>query len=253
MRLGAAASRNGEAFGQALVGEEAGDGLGESAFIAGRGEQGGFAVDHSFRDARALEAGDGQADGLGLAEIDGEAFGVAVGSDDAGDGEEGSAVHEVTDNGGRLRSKEGAVVEGLASLGAERVEERAVADDEQFGGGVASLDEGHGADEMRAAFLLHQAADEEDDGVEVAGAQRVGREEVEVDSDGDGAEFRVGDAAFESLAADVVRYADEEARAGAKFRFAAQVNAAGGVAAKGLIIHRRVVTVEGDDERHIEP
>ena len=62
----------------------------------------------------------------------------------------------------------------------------------------------------------------------------------------------LGHAALECLTADVIGDADEEASAGAEFRFAAEVDAAGRIAAECLVGHGGVVAVESDDEGDIE-
>jgi hypothetical protein len=235
MLFGAASSCGSEAPGEAGVGQDAGDGFGERAFIAGRNEQGGFVFDHGFGDAGAPEADDGQADGLGFAERDGEAFGVAAGGNDAGRDDEAGAIHEFSDYAGGLGSEEGAVAKGVTRQSAQRIEERTVTDDEKPGGGVTFFDFDHGANEVSAPFLFDKAADEQDDGVEIVGAEGVRRKEVEVDSDGKGAEFCFRHTALECLAADVVGDANEEAGAVAELGLTAEVGATGGVAVENLV------------------
>jgi hypothetical protein len=250
--FGAAAAGGGKAGGQGTVGEETGDGLGEGVVVGGRDEQGSLVFYYRFGDARSAEAGDGQTDGLGFAECDGKALAVAAGGNDARRGQQTGAVHEVADDAGGLRPEEGAVAKRVARQGAQRIEQWAVADDEERRGGVAGLDLHHGPDDVVAAFFFDQTSDEEDDGVTGAGVQRVGREEVEVNSDGEGAELAFRYATLEGLAADVFGDANKESGACAEFGFAAQKDAAGCVAAQGLIAAGGVVTVEGDDHRDVE-
>jgi len=250
--LGATASGCAEARGEIGIGEDGADILCEIGIVGGGGEQGGFAIGDGFGDARAVEGGDGQGHGLSFAEDNGQAFGVAAGCDDAGRGENGGAVHEVADDGGRLRSEEGAVAQSRAGLGAERIEQGSVTNDEEFGGGMTLGNDGHGAEQMGAAFFLDEAADEENDGVAGARVAGVGCEEVDVDADGEGAEFGCGKSAGEGVGADVFRDADEEVGAGEELIAAAEEDAAGGGVVQGFVGRGGVVAVESDDEREAE-
>jgi hypothetical protein len=151
-----------------------------------------------------------------------------------------------------LKSEKNALTKHGASLEPERIEQRAIAHDEELRGRVMLLDQGHGADEVRAAFFLDETPDEENDGIAGAGAERVGREEAEVDPNRERAQLRLGNAAFESLTANVVGDADEEAGATAQFGSSAEIDAPGRIAAKGLVGHGCVVAVERGHEGNIE-
>src|ERR1700733_7717208 len=135
--FGAATAGGGKAGGQGSVGEETGDGFGEGVVVGARDEQGSLVFFHGFGDAGSAKTGDGQTDGLGFAESNGEALAVATGGNDAGCGQQAGAVHEVADDAGRLRPEEGAVAKRVARQGAQRIEQWAVADDEERHGGVA--------------------------------------------------------------------------------------------------------------------
>src|ERR1039458_1036255 len=155
------------------IAENAGDGLGESAFVALRNEHGRFIGDDSFGDAGSVKSGDGQADGLRFAESNGEALGVAAGRHDAGHGKDAGAIHQIANDAGGLRSEKGAAAQPRPGLRAKRIEQRAITDDEQLCGGMTRLDLRHGADEVSAAFLFDEPADEENDGIEIARAQGI--------------------------------------------------------------------------------
>lgn len=157
-------------------------------------------------------------------------------------------MHEIADDGGWLCAEEGDIVGGGAGLSTERIEQGTLAHDEQFGGGMTALDEGHGADEARATFHFDEAANEQDDGVASAGAKRVGREEIEIDAGVEGAELVGGKAASEGAAAEMFGDADEEAGAGEELGAAAEEDAAGSGAAQDGVGRGDVVSVEGDDE-----
>ena len=250
--LGAAASGGGQRGGASGVAEDGGDAVSESGIVSGRGEERRFVVNDGFRDAGAAEGGDGQAQGQGFAEDDGQALGIAIGGDDAGSGEDRGAMHEVAHDGRGLGSEKGAAAQGSAGLSAERLQQGSVANDEESGGGVALLDEGHGADEMRAAFLLDETAGEEDDWVARGGTEGVGREEVKVDADGENAEFGGGKSASEGLSADVFGDAEEEAGAGEESMATAEEDAAGSGFAQSRRGGGDVVAMEGDEEGDAE-
>jgi len=163
--LGAAASGCAEARGEIGIGEDGADVFCEIGMVGVGGEQRGFVIDDSFRDAGAVEGGDGQGHSLRFAEDDGQSFGVAVGGDDAGRGENGSAMHEVADDGGRLGSEEGAVAQSGAGLGAEGIEEGSVTNDEELGSGMTLGNDRHGAEQVGAALFLDEAADKKNDGI----------------------------------------------------------------------------------------
>lgn len=246
------AAGGGQARGDIGVIEQNREAGGEGALVARGNQEGGAVLNDGFGNAGAAEGNDGETDSLRFAEDHGQALGVAIGSNDAGGSEYRSAMHEVADDGRRLRSEKGAAGEEGFSLFAQGIEERAIANNEERGGGVGPLDDGHGAEKMGAAFLFDEAADEEDDGIGGAGAERVRREEAEVNADAVDTEFGGRKPAVEGLLADVLGDAEEKAGVGEELGAAAQIDAAGGRAAEGGVVGGSVVAVQGDDERYAE-
>lgn len=252
MGFGAVPSGSAETRGEGGIAEDGADGGSEGAIVARRDEQRGMLVGDGLFDAGSAESDDGEGHGLSFADGHVEGFGDAAGGDDAGRGEEGSATHQVADDAGGLGAEEGDVAGSDAGLGAERIEQGAVAHDEQLCRGIGMLDKGHGADEVRAAFDFDQAADEEKDGVARAGGERVGREEIEIDAGVEGAELACREAANEGALTEMVGDADEEAGSGKEFGTPAKVDASGSGAAEDRVGGRDVVSVEGDDEGNAE-
>lgn len=252
MGFGATASGSAEARGERGVAEDGGDGVGEGGVVAFGDEQRRFLMGDSFFHAGSAKSDDGEGHGLSFADGHVEGFGNAVGSDDAGRSEERGAMHEIADDGGRLGAEEGDVAGGGAGLSAERIEQRSVADDEQFCGGMTALDEGHGADEMGAAFDFDEAADKENDGVARAGAEGIRREEIEIDAGVEGVELVGGKSAGEGALAEMFGDADEESGAGEELGAAAEKDAAGRCAAERGVGRGDVVSVKGDDEGNVE-
>ncbi len=219
--FGAPASGDGEAPGEGAVGQDADDGRRECTLIPLPDEQRGFIGDNRLGDAWAIKRSDGQADGLSFAKSDGQALAVSGAGDDAGNGEDrGANRRSRTTLGGcdPRNVQRRRLARAWARSGSSRGPSPTIS---SFAEGMVGFDVGHGANQMLASFLFNQAANEENDRVEVAGAERIGHEEVEVDSDGQSAELVFRNAALDRLAANVIRDADEEPCPRAQLRFVA--------------------------------
>jgi hypothetical protein len=263
--LGTATAGGTEARSECGIAENRRDAVSEYGFIARRSQESSLSVGDGLFHSGAAKADDGHGHGLSLAYSHVESLRVPLARDDTGCGEQAGAPEEIANNVRGLPSEEDALrsfepssrgcsgaVEGLAGEGAERVEQRAIADNEELRLRAALLQLRHGADEVSAAFYRDQPADEEDDRIAGAGLQRVRGEDVEVDADGEGAKFVCREAAIEGVTAEVVGDAEEQGGASVEVGLSAQVGVPGRGAAEEFGFRCDVVAMEGDDQRQVE-